>query len=80
MTFHAAIDTGYRLSMSAIIDGHATTLITAIILFSFGTGPIKGFAITLMAGVICSLFSSVVITRVLIDYMARDKSKTFSFG
>jgi preprotein translocase subunit SecD len=80
MTFHAAIDTGYRMAMSAIIDGHATTLITAIILFSFGTGPIKGFAITLMAGVICSLFSNVVITRVIIDYMARDKTKTFSFG
>jgi preprotein translocase subunit SecD len=79
-TFHAAIDTGYKLAMSAIIDGHVTTLLTAIVLFIFGTGPIKGFAITLMAGVICSLFSNVVITRVIIDYMARDKTKTFSFG
>ncbi len=80
LTFHAAIDAGYRLAMSAIVDGHVTTLLTAIILYIFGTGPIKGFAITLMAGVICSLFSNVVITRVIIDYMARDRTKTFSFG
>jgi preprotein translocase subunit SecD len=79
-TFHSAIDSGYKHAWSAILDGHVTTFITAVILFSFGTGPIKGFAITLMAGVVSSLFSAVVITRVVVDFMTRDKTKTFSLG
>jgi preprotein translocase subunit SecD len=79
-TFHAAIDSGYKHSLSAIVDGHVTTFLTAVILFSFGTGPIKGFAITLMAGVVSSLFSAVVITRVVVDFMTQDKNKTFSLG
>ncbi|HET6528582.1 MAG TPA: protein translocase subunit SecD [Balneolaceae bacterium] len=76
----AAIDAGYSHAMSAIIDGNVTTLFVGIILFSFGVGPIKGFAVTLMAGIAASLFSAIVITRVLIDYLTRDKSKEISFG
>jgi len=51
-----------------------------VILFSFGVGPIKGFAITLMAGIVSSLFSAIVITRVVVDYLTRDKTSTVSFG
>lgn len=76
----AAIDGGYSNAMSAIIDANVTTFLVAIILYSFGVGPIKGFAVTLMAGIVASLFSAIVITRVIIDYMTRDKSRSVSFG
>src|SRR5699024_422395 len=61
-TQHAAIDGGYKYAMSAIIDGNVTTFFVGVILFSFGVGPIKGFAVTLMAGIVSSLFSAIVIT------------------
>jgi SecD/SecF fusion protein len=76
----AAIDGGYSNAMSAIIDANVTTFLVAIILYSFGVGPIKGFAVTLMAGIVASLFSAIVITRVIIDYLTRDKTRSVSFG
>lgn len=76
----AAIDGGYSNAMSAILDANITTFLTAVILYSFGVGPIKGFAVTLMAGIVASLFSAIIITRVIIDYMTRDKSRNVSFG
>ena len=79
-TLRAAIDNGYSNAMSAIIDANVTTFFVAIILYSFGVGPIKGFAITLMAGIVASLFSAIVITRVVVDYLTREKSATVSFG
>lgn len=79
-TLKAAIDSGYKNAMSAIIDGNVTTFFVGVILFSFGIGPIKGFAVTLMAGIATTLFSAIVITRVLIDYLTRDPKKDISFG
>lgn len=79
-TLRAAIDSGYANAMSAIVDANVTTFFVAVILYSFGVGPIKGFAVTLMAGIAASLFCAIVITRVIIDYLTRDKSATFSFG
>lgn len=79
-TLLAAIDAGYRNAMSAIIDSNVTTFLTAVILFSFGVGPIKGFAVTLMIGIIASLFSAIVITRVILDYITRDRTRAISFG
>ena len=76
----AAIDGGYSNAMSAILDANITTFLVAVILYSFGVGPIKGFAVTLMAGIVASLFSAIVITRVIIDYITRDKSRSVSFG
>jgi len=76
----AAIDSGYANSMSAILDANITTFLTAVILFSFGVGPIKGFAITLMAGIAASLFSAIIITRVIVDWMTRDKKWNISYG
>jgi SecD/SecF fusion protein len=66
-TIRAAIDAGYKRALSAIIDANITTLITAAVLFQFGTGPIKGFAVALSLGVGISLFTAVVITRVLFE-------------
>lgn len=71
-----AIDAGYTHAMSAIVDSHVTTLITALALFMFGTGPIKGFAVTLFWGVAISLFTAVVVTRVVFDF--RKSYKTLS--
>jgi len=79
-TLRAAIDNGYSNAMSAIIDANVTTFFVAVILYSFGVGPIKGFAVTLMAGIVASLFSAIVITRVIIDYLTRDKTATVNFG
>ena len=66
-TIRAAIDAGYKRAMSAIIDTHITTILTAVILFQFGTGPIKGFAVALSLGIAISLFTAVVITRVVFE-------------
>lgn len=79
-TLRAAIDSGYSNAMSAIVDANVTTFFVGIILFSFGVGPIKGFAVTLMAGIVSSLFSAIVITRVVIDWLTRDRNAEVSFG
>lgn len=62
----AAVDIGYSRAMSTIIDSNLTTLIAAIILFSFGTGPIKGFAVTLGVGIVTSFFSAIMVTRLMV--------------
>jgi len=66
-TIRASIDAGYKRALLTIIDCHVTTLITAAVLFQFGTGPIKGFAVTLSLGVIISLFTAVVVTRLIFN-------------
>jgi SecD/SecF fusion protein len=66
-TVRASIDAGYKRALLAIIDSHVTTLITAAVLFQFGTGPVKGFAVSLSLGVAINLFTAVVITRVIFD-------------
>jgi SecD/SecF fusion protein len=74
-----AIADGYKNAYSAIIDGNVTTLLTGIVLYVFGTGPIKGFATTLVIGIITSLFSAIFITRIIYDTMLkRNKTLTFS--
>lgn len=73
----AAISSGYDKAFSSILDGNVTTLLTAIILYVLGQGPIRGFAITLMIGIFCSFFTAVFITRVIVEWMVRkgDESK-----
>lgn len=61
-----AYEDGFKHALSAIIDGHATTLLTAAVLFFFGTGPIKGFAVTLGIGLLMTFFTSVLLSRVMI--------------
>lgn len=79
-TLRAAIDSGYANAVSAIMDANITTFFVGVILYSFGVGPIKGFAVTLMAGIVSSLFSALIITRALVDYLTRDKAADVSFG
>jgi len=74
-----AISDGYKNAYSAIIDANVTTLITGIILYIFGTGPIKGFATTLVIGICTSLFSAIFITRLIFErYLTRNRVITFS--
>jgi preprotein translocase subunit SecD len=68
-TVRAAVDSGYDKALFTIIDSHVTTLITAVVLFQFGTGPIKGFAVTLSLGVIINLFSALIGTKVIFDWI-----------
>ena len=63
----ASIHTGYSKAFSTIADANITTLIAAIVLFSFGTGPIKGFAVTLSLGIICSMYTAIIVTRALVN-------------
>jgi preprotein translocase subunit SecD len=75
-----AIELGYKKAFSAIMDTHVTSIITAVILYQFGTGPIQGFALTLIIGLIVNLFTAIVLTRILFDIMT-DKGKTqINFG
>lgn len=68
---------GFKHALSAIIDGHATTLLTAAVLFFFGTGPIKGFAVTLGIGLLMTFFTSVLLSRVMI-FSRLNKGKKLS--
>ncbi len=74
-----AVVDGYKNAYSAIIDGNVTTIITGIVLFIFGTGPVQGFATTLIIGIITSMYTSIFITRILIDGKV-SKGKKVSFS
>ena len=79
----AALADGYSNAFSAIFDSNLTSIITGIILFYFGTGPIRGFATTLIIGIFCSFFTAVFLTRIVYEhYMNKDKwgNLTFTTG
>jgi len=78
-TPRAAIDAGYDRATLTILDANVTTLIAALVLFQFGTGPVKGFAVTLSLGVIASLFTALILSRMIFDYILMNrKVKTLS--
>ncbi len=66
-TIRSAIDNGYDRAFTTILDANITTLITAVVLYQFGTGPIKGFALTLSIGIVASMFTAIVVTRLVFD-------------
>lgn len=68
-----AIHAGYEKAFSTIFDANLTTLIAAVVLFSFGTGPIKGFAVTLSIGIVTSMFTAILVTRMLINWLYGSK-------
>ena len=75
------ISDGFNNALSSILDANVTTLLTGFILFVFGTGPVKGFASTLMIGIATSLFTAIFITRILIDaYSGKGQTLTFNTG
>ena len=79
-TLKAAIDGGYAKALSAIADANITTFFVGVILFSFGVGPIQGFAVTLMAGILSSLFTAIIVTRLVFDYMVEERQMKISYG
>jgi SecD/SecF fusion protein len=74
-TIKASVDSGFSKAYSAIIDSNITTFITGIILYQFGTGPVQGFALTLMIGIAASMFSALVIARLVFDFMVAKGQK-----
>jgi SecD/SecF fusion protein len=74
-----ALEVGYKKAFSAIFDSHVTSIITGLILYQFGTGPIQGFALTLLFGLVANLFTAIVITHFIFDIMI-EKGKEPSFG
>ena len=79
-TLRAAIDGGYSKAFSAIFDSNVTTFFTGVILYQFGTGPVQGFALTLMIGIVASLFSAIVITRVIFNILTERGASKINFG
>jgi preprotein translocase subunit SecD len=79
-TVRGAIDAGFARAFKTVIDTHVTVLVSGLILFQFGTGPIKGFAVTLMIGIAVSLFTAVFFTRLIFDlvYMGARRRETLS--
>jgi len=74
---HTAIEDGFRLAFGTIFDSHITTLSAALILYSFGTGTVKGFAVTLAIGIICSLYTAVLVTRLMVvTWLRKARPKT----
>jgi protein-export membrane protein SecD len=69
-TVRAAIDQGYHRAFSAIIDSNLTTLIAGVLLYQFGTGPVRGFAVTLCIGILANIFTAVYITRWMFDFLS----------
>ena len=74
-----AVEIGFKKAFSAILDSHITTVITGVILYQFGTGPIQGFAITLLFGVTANLFTAIIITHIIFDIF-QERGWKFSFG
>jgi protein-export membrane protein SecD len=64
----SAVEAGYKNAMPAILDSNITTFLSGVILFKFGTGPIKGFAVTLCVGILTTIITAVYVTRVYYDY------------
>ena len=75
-----AIEIGYKKAFSAILDSHVTSIITGIILYQFGSGPIQGFALTLIIGLVANLFTSIVITRIIFDILTERGKTHINFG
>jgi len=79
-TLRSSIDAGYNRAWTAIIDSNVTTFITGLILYQFGSGPVQGFALTLMIGIVASLLSAFFFTRWFFEMLTERKSAAISFG
>jgi protein-export membrane protein SecD len=75
-TVRTSIDAGYARAFKTILDANVTTLMTALVLYQFGTGPIRGFAITLAIGIVVSMFTALVLTRYVFDTITARRTLT----
>ncbi len=74
-TIRSAVDSGFNRALVTILDANITTLITALVLYQFGTGPIKGFAVTLSIGIVGSMFASIVLVKAIFDGLITNSAK-----
>lgn len=79
-SLRAAVDIGFSRALNAIIDSNITTTITGIILYYLGTGPIKGFAVTLLIGIVMTLFTGVMVSRAILELLIARGVTSFNFG
>ncbi|OGQ33839.1 MAG: protein-export membrane protein SecD [Deltaproteobacteria bacterium RIFCSPHIGHO2_12_FULL_43_9] len=80
-TARAAIEAGYQKAFSSIVDSNLTTAAAAVILYFFGTGPVKGFAVTLLIGIVCSMYTAIVATRLIYDwFLVKRNIQTVKIG
>jgi SecD/SecF fusion protein len=79
-TLKASIKAGFSNAFSSVMDANITTFLTGVVLYAFGVGPIRGFAVSLMIGIITSLISALVITRLILDYYGNKGGSTLNFG
>jgi protein-export membrane protein SecD len=63
-----AISQGYEMALSSIVDANVTTIIAGVVLYQFGSGPVRGFAVTLIMGILTSMFTALVITRLIFEW------------
>jgi preprotein translocase subunit SecD len=79
-TVRSAVDLGFRRAFMTIVDTHVTILVSCFFLFRFGTGPVKGFAVTLTVGILFSVFTAVFVSRVLFDLVLGEGRKVESLS
>ena len=77
-TVKQSVQLGYDRVFLTIVDSHVTTLVAGFMLMEFGSGPVRGFAVTLIIGLVASLFTSIVVTRVLMEYFTRHDTAKLS--
>jgi preprotein translocase subunit SecD len=77
-TVRQAVDQGYDKVFWTIVDSHVTALVAAVVLMQYGSGPVRGFAVTLIIGLLASMFTSIVVTRVIMDYVTRKDTARLS--
>jgi preprotein translocase subunit SecD len=77
-TVQQAVQQGYDKVFWTIVDAHVTTLVASVVLMQYGSGPVRGFAVTLIIGLIASMFTSIVVTRVIMDWVTRGDTARLS--
>jgi preprotein translocase subunit SecD len=73
-----AVQLGYDRVFWTIVDSHVTTLVAGIVLMQYGSGPVRGFAVTLIIGLVASMFTSIVVTRAIMEYFTRNDTARLS--
>jgi preprotein translocase subunit SecD len=73
-----AVQQGYDRVFWTIVDSHVTTLVAGIVLMQYGSGPVRGFAVTLIIGLVASMFTSIVVTRAIMEYFTRNETARLS--
>jgi preprotein translocase subunit SecD len=74
----SAVDSGFSSAITAVLDANITTFIAGVVLYTYGTGPIKGFSVTLMIGIITTLFTGIFVSRTMMNFLTRKASTRLS--